>query len=331
MSIPDKHLREQYINSDGSRAFAADQSMGSNKLTNLAAPTTDNDAARKVDVDTAKEGLDAKDSVRVATVVAGTLASDFENGDTIDGVVLGTGDRILIKNQAVGTDNGIYTVNASGAPTRTDDFASGTTVAGAIMTAEGGSANADKRFLVTNNIGSDVVGVDALSFIQYGNEFSDGGEARGANRTLGNADSFDLAFITDNLQRLIVRANGDVEAFANFIVGSNTKINSNSFFVRTVVAGITASTTQTQGQGPLTGEINEVAVVANVNDTITLPTAVAGIKVIVANNGANALQIFPASGDDLGSGVDTADTIGTGKVVTFVAIDATNWVQQKGA
>lgn len=63
--------------------------------------------------------------VRVATVVAKTLASDFENGDHIDGVQLATNDRVLIKNQADAKENGIYKVNASGAPTRTTDADTG--------------------------------------------------------------------------------------------------------------------------------------------------------------------------------------------------------------
>lgn len=59
--------------------------------------------------------------VRVASIINGTLASAFANGQTIDGIVLATGDRILIKAQTTAADNGIYTVNASGAPTRATD------------------------------------------------------------------------------------------------------------------------------------------------------------------------------------------------------------------
>jgi len=69
---------------------------------------------------------------------------------------------------------------------------------------------------------------------------------------------------------------------------------------RDVNAGITASITQSQGQGALTAEVNEVSTVANVDDTVTLPTAVAGLKIIIINKGVSDLQIFPASGDDLG-------------------------------
>ena len=62
--------------------------------------------------------------VRLATTTSGTMATSFANGSVVDGVALVTGDRILIKNQA-SVDNGIYTVNASGAPTRAADFTTG--------------------------------------------------------------------------------------------------------------------------------------------------------------------------------------------------------------
>jgi hypothetical protein len=92
-----------------------------------------------------------------------------------------------------------------------------------------------------------------------------------------------------------------------------------------LTAGLTASTTQTQGQGALVSTYNEVATVANANDTVTLPTAVVGRRCVVINNGANTLQIFPASGDNLGAGVDTAETIASGTSKEYIAYDATNW------
>jgi hypothetical protein len=51
--------------------------------------------------------------VKVATTVNGTLATAFANGQTVDGVTVVTGDRILIKNQSAGAENGIYIVNVS--------------------------------------------------------------------------------------------------------------------------------------------------------------------------------------------------------------------------
>lgn len=93
-----------------------------------------------------------------------------------------------------------------------------------------------------------------------------------------------------------------------------------------VSAGIVASTTQTQGQQPLVADINEIATIANVNDTVTLPAAVAGLEIIIINNGANTLQYFPAVGDDIaGAGVDVAVTLGAGLRIRYVAFDSTNW------
>lgn len=95
--------------------------------------------------------LSWKDTVRAATTVAGTLATSFENGDTIDGVTLATNDRILIKNQASGAENGIYTVNASGAPTRSTDADVAAELVGAACFVSEGTANADKIFFCTTN------------------------------------------------------------------------------------------------------------------------------------------------------------------------------------
>jgi len=111
-----------YTKADGTRAFTGDQSMGGFKLTNLANPSANTDAVNLQTMHNYLNGMKPKTAVRAATLVAGTLASSFENGDVIDGVTLVTGDRILIKNQAAPETNGIYTVNASGAPTRAVDF-----------------------------------------------------------------------------------------------------------------------------------------------------------------------------------------------------------------
>ena len=91
------------------------------------------------------------------------------------------------------------------------------------------------------------------------------------------------------------------------------------------LAGITASVTQTQGNGALVDDINEISTVGSTNDTVTLPNAEQGMVIRIINNGANTLQIFPASGDNLGAGVDTATTLAAGSNVTFGSYDATNW------
>jgi hypothetical protein len=142
-------------------------SMGSNKITNVTDPTADQDAATKAYVDAVKTGLDVKDSVRVATTANGTLASAFANSSTVDGVTLATNDRILIKNQSTGSENGIYTVNASGAPTRATDFDANSEVTGGAFTfVEEGTTNADSGFVLSTN-GSITVGSTSIAFSQF--------------------------------------------------------------------------------------------------------------------------------------------------------------------
>ena len=165
-------------------------SFNSQTITNVADPTADHMAANKGYVDGVAQGLDVKDSVVATTTANGTLASAFANGQTIDGVSLSTNDRILIKDQNTATENGIYKVNASGAPTRVDDLATGADAAGAFVFVEQGTVNAENGFVCTSNKGSAVVGTNNLVFSQ----FSGAGQittADGLQKT-GNTISVDL-------------------------------------------------------------------------------------------------------------------------------------------
>jgi hypothetical protein len=144
-----------------------DLSMGGFKFTNLGAPVSANDAARKADVDAARAGLDVKDSVRAATTASISLATDLENGDIIDGVTLTTGDRVLVKDQATPSQNGIYVVAASGAASRaTDADANAEVTSGLAVFVTEGTANGDRMFVLTTN-DPIVVDTTALTFTLY--------------------------------------------------------------------------------------------------------------------------------------------------------------------
>ena len=141
--------------------------VSSARITSVATPTGGTDAANKNYVDAQLQGLDVKNSVRVATTANGTLSSAFANGQTVDGITLATNDRILIKDQSTGSENGIYTVNASGAPTRATDFdADSEVTGGTFFFVEEGTVNADNGFVMTND-GSVTVGTTALVFTQF--------------------------------------------------------------------------------------------------------------------------------------------------------------------
>ena len=154
---------------DGSVPFTGSQSMGGNSITNLATPSLGTDAANKNYVDTQISNItnlfDAKGSVRVATSSAGTLATSFANGQTIDGVTLTTNDRILLKNQSTQAENGIYIVQASGAPVRATDMDAWTEVPSAFVVVEEGTANADTIWLCTSNKGG-TLGSTAITWQQ---------------------------------------------------------------------------------------------------------------------------------------------------------------------
>jgi hypothetical protein len=141
--------------------------MGTNKITGLGTPTDGTDAATKNYVDSAAQGIDWKASVRAATTANVTLASDLENGDTLDGVTLATGDRVLVKNQSTGSQNGIYVVKASGAPDRSTDADTGAELTSNFAVfVEEGTANADQGYVLTND-GAITVGTTALTFTQF--------------------------------------------------------------------------------------------------------------------------------------------------------------------
>lgn len=164
-SVTDDRLASTFIKPGGTNAFTADQSMGGHKLISVADGTADTDGATWGQVKAFVGGKDYKDSVRAATTANGALATAFANGQVIDGVTLVTGDSILLKNQTTGTENGIYTVNASGAPTRRSDADVNSEVtAGMTVRATEGTVNADQEFTLTTN-DPITLGTTALTFV----------------------------------------------------------------------------------------------------------------------------------------------------------------------
>ena len=135
-------------------------------ITLHADPTASNHPATKQYVDNYALGLDFKQSVRVATTANIDLSTDLENGDTIDGVTLVTGDRVLVKDQSTASQNGLYVVVASGAASRAPDADTTAEVTrGLFAYVEAGTANAGKAFVAT---AAGTLGTDAVTFTQFG-------------------------------------------------------------------------------------------------------------------------------------------------------------------
>lgn len=138
----------------------------SQRIVNLADPSASTDAVTKQYVDNYVQGLAFKDEVAVATTANGTLATAFANGQSVDGYVLVTGDRILIKNQATATENGIYVVTA-GAPTRASDADSGSELKQATVRVVNGTTNGNTQW-TCNNTGTITLGSTLLTFVASG-------------------------------------------------------------------------------------------------------------------------------------------------------------------
>ena len=185
------------LNPNGSGVINANTS----KITNVVDPTQAQDAATKAYVDAVKVGLDFKDSVRVATTGNITISSDLNVGDTIDGITLADGDRVLVKDQSTASQNGIYTAGAS--PARaTDADADAEVTAGLFVFVEEGTANSDNGYVLSTD-GTITVGSTALTFTQFsgaGQIVAGDALSKSGNTLNVNDDNITVEVSSDNLR-----------------------------------------------------------------------------------------------------------------------------------
>lgn len=196
------------------------------KITNMKTPTGSTDAATKGYVDAHAQGLDPKESVDMATAAAlpactasgsgvgKTLTADAVGVLTVDGIVVVLNDRVLVKNQVTGADNGVYKCTTEGTAgvafvlTRATDCDEDAEVtAGLYVFASEGTVNADSSFVLTTN---DPITVDttALVFdlfshaglIEAGTGLTKTGDtinAIGGDGILANADDLEVDLATN--------------------------------------------------------------------------------------------------------------------------------------
>lgn len=137
-------------------------SMGANNITNLATPVLATDAATKNYVDSVAVGINVKTSCAAATTANITLSG----AQTIDGVSVVAGNRVLVKNQTAPADNGIYVASAS-AWTRATDADTWAELIGAMVFISAGTINGLTSW-ISNTTSGGTIGVTAVTFVQFG-------------------------------------------------------------------------------------------------------------------------------------------------------------------
>lgn len=187
-------------------------SMNNQRITSVATPVQDYDAANKIYVDNAVQGLKAKQSVRVATT--GPIAS-LLGLLTIDGVLLSTDDRVLVKDQTNPAENGIYLAK-TGAWVRTNDADTWGELVSAYVFVEEGTVNKDTGWTSTADSGGSL-GTSAIPWVQ----FAAAGQVTASNVGTGGVGLF-------------LQKNGIVLEFKNIAAASNKLSVTNNVTNKTV-------------------------------------------------------------------------------------------------
>ena len=244
---------------DGGITVAGSQTvdMGGNKITNIGTPAQATDAVTKAYVDGVKQALDIKDSVRVGSQsnlnatynngtsgVGATLTASGNGAVSIDSTNLTSGDRVLVKAQTDGKQNGIYSVTTVGdvsnpfVLTRTTDADSAAEVTGGMFTFVEEGSDADAGFVLSNITGSASIGTDSLTLTQFsgaGSVTAGNGLSKSGNTLAVNVDDVTIELNSDTARLkgvsalpegvLLYGANGG-SSFASLSIGTYDSTNS---------------------------------------------------------------------------------------------------------
>ena len=214
-----------------STSLSASLDANSNKIINLATPTASTDAVNKAYVDSVSQGLDVKQSVRVSTTANVDLSTALEAGDAIDGVTLVAGNRVLVKHQTSGAENGLYVVQASGAAVRADDAnISSEVTAGFFTFVEEGTLYGNTGWVLTTD-NPITLGTTALTFTQFSGT---GTFTAGSGLTL-NGTEFSVDVTPSSGSASLTNTGGAVEVKLNTadgleVTGSGVGINNGAGF-----------------------------------------------------------------------------------------------------
>jgi hypothetical protein len=320
--------------------------VANKRITSVAEPTQSSDAATKNYVDAVKTGLDVKDSVRTTTTA--NLTATYSNGTsgvgatltnsgtqaalTIDSIVLTTNDRVLVKDQTTGLQNGFYVVTNAGSVstnwvlTRSLDADQNTEITpGAFTFVEEGTVGNDNGYVCTNS-GSITIGTTPITFVQ----FSGAGSVIAGDGLTKNGNTLD---VVGTAGRITISA--DAVDISSSYVGQATITTLGTIATGTwqgsVVAGQYGGTgvantgkTITVGGNFATSGAHTTTLTTTANTTLTLP--VTGTLATLA--GSETLSNKTITGSSIGSASPSTaafTTLAASGAVTFTSTtDASN-------
>ena len=321
--------------------------VASKRITNVATPTGDTDAANKGYVDAVKTGLNVKDAARLATTAALTVT--YANGTagvgatltnantlaalTIDSVPVVVGNRILVKNQATLLQNGIYTVTdiGSGAVawilTRATDFdnnPNGEVAGGDFVFIQEGTSQQDNGYVVTTN-GAITVGTSDIEFVQ----FSGAGQITAGNGLTKSGNTINAVGTTNRIS--VISDSIDIDsAYVGQTSITTLGTIATGTWQGTVVGATYGGTGVNNGASTLTlgGSVTHVGAftqsfTATANTALTLPTTGTLATLVGTESFSNkTITVSSFSGTTIaGSGLITftnstdASAVGTAAVV----------------
>lgn len=237
--------------------------------------------------------LDGKDSARAATT-ADIVLSGLQ---TIDDVALASGDRVLAKDQADDTENGIY-VAAAGAWSRSTDANNGTRLsANMYIKIEDGTANGDQGFMLDTNAPI-TVGTTSLNFIKY----TGLGQVTAGDGLTKNADTIDAVANADG--SIVVNAD-DIQVGVLATDAQHGNLGGGTLHDDAVAAGASGFMT-----GADKTKLDGVETAAKDDQTITAGAGMTGGGTgdVALDVVANADASIVVNADDIQVGVLATDT-----------------------
>ena len=322
---------------------ASSVAISGGTITGLGAPSNSSDAATKNYVDNLVTGLKTRIITRAATTANIDLSADLQNGDTLDGITLATGNKVLVKDQTDATQNGIYDVVASGTATRNTDYDTVAELAGQLVIVQEGSSNADKIFLCTTDNSGSIGSVNIVFTIVQPSNVGDvtlTGTQTLTNKTLTSPVISEIVSVSNGNISVLPNGTGKVLLDGNGSSGGVT-ISDGNIDIRTGTGAVSKVKFYCESSNAHAQTLQAQPHSAGSSAVLTLPVAT-GTLIGSGDTGTLPLAAIDVDGGtDIGADLTTSDLIivddGAGgtnrkaalsRLVTF--IDANSSAASKG-